>query len=481
MWIALGLYFATRLLWIDSPPIFLDEAVHIQWAERLLDEGRFVKPIGAGRLLAVLAYIPATLLEDRWLAARVIAVAAGAVALIFCVLTAWELFGRAGAMTAAAVQIAHPLAFLYDRLALSDVFLSATISACLYFTVCVALGRDTPMRARTLTIFCALAWMSKVSAVLFLVALPLAAWLSPDSTRWSAAMKRVSFSLVAGTVLAFPMLLVFFRNSGEILAQHTAAGSADVESANAFATSALASWALSYWTPALLLALLGSIALLHNRRVFFLAVAHLVPAGLLITISNPWSARYILPLVPFSAVLIGGGIAAVATRTSNWVAVGSAAAALAIPLTHDFRMIRDFATAPLPEDERLQLVTGWPAGYGVRAIADRLVAEAGSAPARVFVESAGPRNPATSLAILLPHSVRIQMDIQARDLNSSAVRFEIESSAREVQTFVVASLRHDGNGYLSTPSLVADRLIQASRPGGEWAGSLFSVRAVSRD
>ena len=49
----LFLYFVTRVFSLNALPIFLDEAVHLQWAERLYSEVRILRPVGSGRLLAV--------------------------------------------------------------------------------------------------------------------------------------------------------------------------------------------------------------------------------------------------------------------------------------------------------------------------------------------------------------------------------------------------------------------------------------------
>ena len=61
----LVLYLVTRTLSLDALPIFLDEAVHLQWAERLFSEGRILRPVGSGRLLAVATYGLALPFEDR--------------------------------------------------------------------------------------------------------------------------------------------------------------------------------------------------------------------------------------------------------------------------------------------------------------------------------------------------------------------------------------------------------------------------------
>ena len=128
MGLVLAVYFATRFLSLGSLPIFLDEAVHIQWAERLYEEGRILRPVGSGRLLAVAAYGLALPFEDRLRAARVIAAMAGALTLVFTMLLSRRLFGARAGLVAGVLYVVSPFALVYDRLALSDGFLAAAVT-----------------------------------------------------------------------------------------------------------------------------------------------------------------------------------------------------------------------------------------------------------------------------------------------------------------------------------------------------------------
>ncbi|MEO8500461.1 MAG: hypothetical protein ABI565_06065, partial [Vicinamibacteria bacterium] len=114
----LALYLATRILSLNALPIFLDEAVHLQWAERLFSEGRILRPVGSGRLLAVAAYGLALPFEDRLWVARLIATVAGAFSLVFTILLSRRLFSGRAAAISGALYVLSPFALTYDRLAL---------------------------------------------------------------------------------------------------------------------------------------------------------------------------------------------------------------------------------------------------------------------------------------------------------------------------------------------------------------------------
>ena len=128
------LYFVIRIPSLGVLPIFLDEAVHIQWAERLYGEGRILRPVGAGRLLAVAAYGLSLPFEDRLWVSRLIATLAGATTLVFTLLLSRRLFGERAGVIAGGLYVLSPFALTYDRLALSDGFLAASIAGVMFAT-----------------------------------------------------------------------------------------------------------------------------------------------------------------------------------------------------------------------------------------------------------------------------------------------------------------------------------------------------------
>ena len=469
----LALYFVTRALSLNALPIFLDEAVHLQWADRLVSEGRILRPVGSGRLLAVLTYGLALPFEDRLWAARLIASMAGALTLAFTMLLSNQLFGRRASVIAGVLYVLSPFALVYDRLALSDGFLSACLTALMFATGRLIQDPTAWPRRAAVALLVTLAILSKVSAPLFFLTIPLAvAAMAPDRR---AALRAVIVAGALGFLCASPMLWFFAANSGEIVSQHVVDPAA-VGSITVATLLDMREWVLSYFTLPALLAAAASALLLRDGRVLWLAGSVALPFVLFALFSQPWSARYVLPTLPPLLVLISGGVDRVASRLRPDIA----AAVLLTGLTSssffsfDRALLLDPARAPFPFDDKLQLVTGWPSGYGVRDIAARLEHEAEGGPTLVYVDTGGTRTLSTSLAVLLGRHPWIRL-IEG-DLESASFRDLLIRKNQGPRVFVVLGPHDTGFDIKSLlASLGAEKLEAYQRPGGEWAGTLFQL------
>lgn len=474
----LALYFLSRLASLSALPIFLDEAVHLQWAERLYSEGRILRPIGAGRLLAVIAYGLALPFEDRLFAARLLAVVAGAFTLTGVVLMAHRLFGALAARVAGFLYLVSPFALTYDRLALSDGFLSAFVTG-LVLTTLAIVDRPASWSPRIrFGVLLALAVVSKVSALLFFLALPLGV-LALSGERRAALASMVKGALM-GAIGAAPMLWFFAANSGEIAAQHVA----DPSTAGTILMATLrdmSGWALSYFTVPVLLFAALSVALLRDGRALWLAGSVLLPIILFALLSQPWSARYILPTLPPLIILLAGGFVRVAERLAPARPAAPAfvlAALISVQaLAFDRHLLVDPARAPFPADDRHQLVSGWPAGYGVREIAERLRREAATGPVTAHVDTGGTRTLPTSLAILLKGAPSVRL--VEGDLGSPGFREAMVVEARKGRAFAILGPRASALEFAAAvEGAVAQRMEVYTRPGGEWAATLFEIQVL---
>lgn len=474
----LALYFLTRVATLSVLPIFLDEAVHLQWAERLYAEGRIVRPIGAGRLLAVAAFGLALPFEDRLFAARLLAVVAGAFSLTCVMLIAHRLFGALASRGAGFLYLVSPFALTYDRLALSDGFLSAFVAGLMLTTLAIM---DQPAswgpRLR-FALLLALAVASKVSALLFLPALPLGL-LALSSKRWPALASMGKGALI-GLIGAAPMLWFFVKNSGEIAAQHVA----DPSAAAAILMTTLrdmSGWALSYFTVPVLGFAALSVIVLRDGRALWLTASVMLPVVLFAVLSQPWSARYILPVLPPLVVLVAGGLVPVAERlVPKWrggVAFILAALVSFQGLAFDRPLLVDPARAPFPADDRHQLVSGWPAGYGVREIARRLELESATGPLTAHVDIGGTRTLPTSLGVLLKAQTSVRL--VEGDFGSPLFRESMVVEARKGRVFAILGPRSSELDFAAAmEGAVAQRIEVYTRPGGEWAGTLFEIQVL---
>ena len=472
------LYFVARTLSLNALPIFLDEAVHLQWAERLYDEGRILRPVGSGRLLAVAAYGLALPFEDRLWAARLIASLAGAATLVVGMLLAHRLFGRLASVVFGGLYLLSPFALVYDRLALSDGFLSACIASLMLATWSIARRPDERTPRAMAAALIALAILSKVSALLFLLTVPLGVLaLARERPR---AFRSAALACVVGLVLASPMLWFFARNSGEIAAQHLA--DAALAGSTLLATLAdMRGWALAYFTPPALLAAAVSFALLRDSRALWLAGSVVLPFVLFALFSQPWSARYVLPTLPPLLLLIAGGIDGAVSRLKpslrGAAALGLTLLVLVSSLSFDRDLVLDPSRAPFPEDDRRQLVTGWPAGYGVRELAARLEEEVLTGDLTAYVDTGGTRTLPTSLAVLVGRRPSIRL--VEGDFGSEAVRASMAEEAKTRRVFAIVGPRTRDLDFKAAiaDAASAERLAVYARPGGEWAATLFRLRA----
>ncbi|MBK5257529.1 MAG: glycosyltransferase family 39 protein [Vicinamibacteria bacterium] len=473
-----SLYVLTRIGSLSVLPMFLDEAVHIQWAERLFEEGRILRPVAAGRLLAVASYGLALPFDDRLLAARAIAAAVGAATLGFTVLLSTRLFGSRAGVVAGFLYILSPFALVYDRLALSDGFLSASITG-LMFSMWRLTHHPADRSARVMVVaLTVLSVVSKVSAVLYFVSLPLAFLVLEAGGR--AAFRSMAQTLAIGLFFASPMLWFFVLNGGEITAQHVVDPSA--LSLQLFSTlSDMCEWALRYFTaPALLFALV-SVALLRDGRSSWLAGTVVIPFLLFAFFSKPWSARYVLPTLPPLLILISGGLEALAAQVKSSARtplVLGLSMMVAFPGLFFVReLVFDPSRAPFPSDDRHQLVSGWPAGYGVRELSIRLLQEADAGPLTAFVDTGGTRTIATSLPILLRKAPSLLL--VEGDFGSPAFRARMALAATSARVFAILGPRSSDLELMSVlEGAKVFRVAVFERPGGEWAATLFRLVAA---
>jgi hypothetical protein len=474
-----GFYFLTRFLSLDALPVFLDEAVHIQWAERLYGEGRILRPVGSGRLLAVAAYGLALPFDDRLWAARCVAAIAGAVSLLLTALLAHRLFGPRAAFLAGSLYIVSPFALVYDRLALSDGFLSLSIVG-LMLAAWILIHEPAGAKARAaVAILVVLAVCSKVSALLFLPAVP-AVLLTLEGDR-RRAFRPFFEALATGLLGALPMLWFFAANSAEISAQHIV----DPRGAGSVLLSTaldMREWAQCYFSVPVLAVAAASAILLRDGRAIWLVGSVVVPFVLFALFSQPWSARYVLPTLPSLVILVAGGIDAVAARfkpSRGGLAAFLLFALISIPgLGFDRALLFDPARAPFPADDRLQLVTGWPSGYGIRELSARLTREAEPGPLTAFVDTGGTRTLPTSLAVLVGRHPSVRL--VEGDFGSAAFRSQMTTQARSGRTFAIVGPRpadFDLRALLEGARL--ERLEVFQKPGGEWAATLFRLEPSS--
>ena len=134
-----GAYFLTRIINIESLPIFTDEAIYIHWAKVAWKDAswRFVSLTDGRQPLQTWATIPLLKLfpDNALLAGRLFGVASG-----FCTLTGiftllFYVFGKRAAFIGSVLYVLTPFFMFYDRMAIADSAVNAGFVWILFFSI----------------------------------------------------------------------------------------------------------------------------------------------------------------------------------------------------------------------------------------------------------------------------------------------------------------------------------------------------------
>jgi hypothetical protein len=473
-------FLAVRTYRLTSLPIFIDESLHLFWSLRTREDPGFERPMRDGKpLQSLVLSLTVPDAEDPLWAGRFTSVLVGAVGLLAAWRIGRRLFDESTGAAAAVLYVACPFTLFYDRMALSDVYLSSFAALALLASIAVA--RD-PRPAKALWLGLALAgcvW-SKVPGLL-LVPLPVAAVLLLPPRRPGVWRALAIAYAVAALLVAYPAWY-FLSKSGQI---SKAAGVEEkVEVALLLAANAAdaALWLWAYWTWPVLLAGLGALVLGVARRrgpELLLAAASLTPVIAFVSLSFYWYPRYILfATVPFLVLaarglaLLAERLARIAGRPRAWL-LALLAAALVPAVRFDAALLEDPVTAPLPRQERFQYVDGFSSGYGCPEAVAWLRGELAAHPGRVTVAAETPGRRTLFLCLRTYFMSEPRVEMRWIDPNEPVGRGMLLERAAVHPTFVITGSKEEaGNRF---EPLGAVRLAQWRKPNGMLAGELYRV------
>lgn len=206
-----GLFLVSRALLLPAFPIFNDEAIYIQYAQRIHDnwhQNRFVSMTGEkyNDWKPPLQYwIAAPFIElgdDPLITARLIALAASSVGLFGFYLFGKQLFGRAVGITTAFLYCLCPTAIFHNNQFVAETFLFSA-APLFYWTLLKAISRDRPAPGWTImsVLLGAALLLIKQSGYLLLaisVFLPFVRMPAKDRAKWKQLGLR--FCLVLAVI-----------------------------------------------------------------------------------------------------------------------------------------------------------------------------------------------------------------------------------------------------------------------------------------
>jgi len=476
-------FVAVRAYHLTVLPIFIDESLHLFWSQRVREEPGFERPLRDGKpLQALVTSLTVPGAEDPLWAGRLTSVFVGALGMWAAWRIGRRLFDERTGWAAALLYFACPFTFFYDRMALSDVYLS-TFAALTLLASIVVVRDPTPIGGFGLGLALAGCVMSKVPG-LMLFALPAAAVLLLPPRRpglWRAL--AVAYA-VAAVLAAYPAWY-FLAHSSQV--RKAAGVEEEVEVAHLLLDNAgdAVRWLWSYWTWPLVIAGLLGLALGVLRRrgpELLLAAASLVPVAVFVSFSFYWYPRYILfatiPFLVLAARVLALLAETAAVRSPSWMLAPLLALALIPAIRFDAALLEDPATAPLPKLERFQYVDGFSSGYGtaeaVAWIRGQLAARPGET-ITVAAQTPGRRTLFLGLRAYFMDEPRVE--VLWIDPLAAPGREMLLERAREHPTYLVTSSKDEAGQRFD--ALGALRLARWRKPNGVLAGELYQVGSTA--
>jgi hypothetical protein len=472
----LVLYLLTRLLALHALPIFLDETVHLRWAFNISEGDKLFRPWGDGRLLTIwlYAFVLPRVRDFLWVA-RALSGAAGALTL-FCLLEVGRrlvspLCGRVAAL----LYVFCPFTLFYDRLALTDSFLTAGASLTLLLSL-RALEEPKALSFLLLALALAASVLTKFSGILFFLIPPISALLMGASRK--ARLGLMGSMLLAGLLLSYPLFI--FAGTDMLKVVEVQARDEGLLT-DAVANVGIVFQYLSYyWGPGLLvLGGLGLVLMAWRKQARLLAALTLLPLLIVAVTLRVWFARYILwETVPF-LLLAGLSFSRLFEEGRGFRILGVVLLLGAVlpVLPRDARLVFDPPKAGLPPSEAAQYVNGWPSGYGVRETVQFLGQELKKHPEGITVVTHSAARRTTWNALDLYFQDEPSFDLEALDFSfPDAVPWLVQGGFSKIRpTYVILSPRFEG-GHKSTVTreALAACLIQTfQKPDGSVANEIY--------
>lgn len=441
-------YLATRMYRLLSIPVFVDEAIHIDFA-RLAAQGDWRSGGGYGKWLAIQSYgLVLGTLEDSLFGARLVPVFLGLLTVCLLFFAARSARGEDGlvpAFVGALTYTVVPFALFYDRVALTDAFLTVLLGLIFFFSL-RCLEQPTRWNRVLLGVLLLLSPMFKFSG-LFLAAVPIviAAIISRRGERFR---NLVSLGLSYG--VAIPIVVLFCLTAAP---EGEAGKLIDPQSVKAWLGTVLQNLVdgvALFWsmlTPILFLWLvIGCAALIAFTRRRDSRVRVLAAVAVMVLLALPyvvffgiWYPRYFLPLlVPLC--LVAGEVALYLLREvgPRYGSVGKSLSyvmvslVLVVAATQSIRLCVDPQGFPYYRAIRSQFFTGWTSGFGLREAIEEIN--------RLSQQSDGRIRILRSYRSDIP---RQGLDVYARELGSQTKRMTTWEWASEKITPYLSEVLSD--------------------------------------
>lgn len=374
-------YFLTRLVNLDRFPIFSDEGIYIHWAKLAWHDAswRFVSLTDGKQPLQTWGTIPFLKVfpNDALLAGRLFAVSTGFVALAGIFTTLFYLFGKKAAYIGSFLYIFTPYFLFYDRMALVDSGVNASVIWILFFSILLArtLRLDVAIIFGIVGGFGLLA-KSSVRIFIGLSGLGFVFFYSRSRKFWKML---VNFLVLIATSGVISLIIYNVQRLSPFMHFISEKNKTFVMTFGEFVKTPFANVANNFkiipqyviGESAYLLPLIGIYGLYllykNDRQLFIYLTAWIIfPYLVVLFLSKVIFPRYLIFFPTFFLVAASYALTQVKDKV-KWLIIGLFMLSV---IYFDYTLVFDYKDVPFPPIDRGQYVTGDTAGWGAKEIMD---------------------------------------------------------------------------------------------------------------
>ncbi len=386
------LFLITRLYELRAVPIFTDEAIYVRWSQISLSDSnwRFISLTdGKQPLLIWLGSLLMQAIRDPLVAVRLVSVVAGLFTTVGVYLLAAELFkDRKTALFASFLYIIFPFALVYDKLAVYDSLVAAFATWSLYLEVLLVRYRRLDVALITAIVIGG-GLLTKSSALFFIYLLPASVLLFgatprnikkqlPHIARWfGLCVIVIAGALIISSILRLSPYFHFIGDKNELFVYPVSEWVKYPFINISVNARMMVSWLVGYVTLPILF--LAGVALVMEKKLWrekmLLMLWFVVPYLGLAFLGKPkfLFPRYILFMTIPLLILAAYTIVQFVNRLKSLpLQILALTVALGGMLRMDFYILTDFSKAPIPQSDKIQLISGYAAGIGVQETVDFL-------------------------------------------------------------------------------------------------------------
>ena len=382
---------ALRLYNLMLFPMYYDEALHIERAQRVIADHTLLMGTEGGKYLQVwLAALILPLANDALLATRILSAFFGFIGGLGCYVLASRLYGRDVALLSVMLYAVCPYLLFFDRLAMADGLLGALTVWCMWLSVILA-QQQRWWHAPALGLCTGVALLTKLGGMPLLAFPLLAALIWRGASPWRRLLPNLVLVWLLALVCLLPSALDYAPQIGSALERswlsaHTQDSPFAARLGYNLGIVADSLW--RYLTPPLaILALYAAVraAWQRERAAACLALGASLIIGFFVSTAGVGELfpRYLLPVFPLLLVLGASAAADIATWLMRHISRGQATFRYGVlvgllllvsgPALHfDHLVLSDPPRAPWTDSDRFHFIEGPLSGYGVVDAADYL-------------------------------------------------------------------------------------------------------------